>query len=84
MKQRLALFALIIIATALGFLATYEVWQGLGFERIGIRDGGVRRSETPVLFWTRFAVELLIASLFWLAVVFFTVLRILSVWSGKK
>ena len=84
MKNRLTLYALLAVLTALGLLSTYEVWQGLGLEKIGWRDGGVVRTQTPVLFWARFAVELLFATVFWLAVLFFGFIGILRLWTARK
>jgi hypothetical protein len=84
MKYYLKLLALLAVFTALGLLSSYEVWQGLGFEKIGLRNGGVVRAETPMLFWTRFAVELMFASVFWLTVLFFALIGVLHLRAGRK
>jgi hypothetical protein len=56
----------------------------LGFEKIGLRNGGVVRAETPMLFWTRFAVELLFASVFWLAGLFLAITAMLRLRASRK
>ncbi len=77
----------IVIASAgllaLGVLGTFEIWQALYYDVIGIRAGGVVRAESPILFWFAFCVSILIALPMWLMIAFVAIITLLRLASRK-